>query len=79
MGHACDRLLWKFSQQFIDITNMDEYFYETQFSQSTSPSIVSSVEIVDAINDEGGESKRGKIADGCFVCSRVFYDFGAKT
>ena len=40
--------------------------------------VVEFLEIVDAINDEGGESKKGKVADGCFVWGRVFYDCGAK-
>ena len=29
--------------------------------------VVEFLEIVDAINDDGGESKKGKVADGCFV------------
>jgi hypothetical protein len=40
--------------------------------------IVSFLEVVFAVDDEGGDSKGGKVTDGCFFWRRVFDDFGAE-
>jgi hypothetical protein len=40
--------------------------------------IMELVEVVLAIGDEGGESKRGEVANGSFIGGRVFNDFGAE-